>query len=267
MTRWHVSGLLLMLATSWVGAQDRPEMPAAPDAIAPAVAIQGPQLAAARTDWPLQGKCGKKQLEWARIGLDVAEDGALEDVRLRDSSTPAVNQMALDAVRDDRYTPAQQNGQPVRVRGIVLVELHTCTGKVKQADGTKTEQVWLESAPKQSFWMQTRQPFSPVPQARFGGSGAGRPHSRISAPVPVSTPNAEFTSEARRDRVQGEVLVTLMVDANGMPQDPQVVEPLPAGLTDAALAAVSKYRFRPALRDGETPVPVMITVAVNFRLY
>lgn len=52
-----------------------------------------------------------------------------------------------------------------------------------------------------------------------------------------------------------------------MPQNPLVVKPLPAGLTEAANAAVRKYRFPPALKDGKTPVPTMITIAVNFTLY
>ncbi len=34
-----------------------------------------------------------------------------------------------------------------------------------------------------------------------------------------------------------------------------------------ALEAVRKYKFKPAMKDGRTPVPVMITIEVNFRLY
>jgi TonB family protein len=149
----------------------------------------------------------------------------------------------------------------------MLVEVYTCTGKEKQPDGTKQKAYWMMEVPKQSFWpspaptaMQPRG----IPSRR---SNANRVGNKVSAPVPIVQPIAEFTSQARRDRVEGEVMVTLTVDANGMPQNPQVVKPLPAGLTDAAIAAVLKYRFRPALKDGTTPVPTMITIAVNFRLY
>jgi hypothetical protein len=38
------------------------------------------------------------------------------------------------------------------------------------------------------------------------------------------------------------------------------------GLDEKALEAVLKYRFKPAMK-GSTPVPVMISVEVNFRLY
>ena len=34
-----------------------------------------------------------------------------------------------------------------------------------------------------------------------------------------------------------------------------------------AIEAVTKYKFKPAMKKDGTPVPVMITVEVNFRLY
>jgi hypothetical protein len=37
------------------------------------------------------------------------------------------------------------------------------------------------------------------------------------------------------------------------------------GLDEKALEAGRKYKFKPPMRDGKTPVPVMITVEVNFR--
>jgi protein TonB len=46
-----------------------------------------------------------------------------------------------------------------------------------------------------------------------------------------------------------------------------VIRTLGMGLDEKALEAVRKYKFKPAMKDGKTPVPVMITVEVNFRLY
>jgi TonB family protein len=46
-----------------------------------------------------------------------------------------------------------------------------------------------------------------------------------------------------------------------------VVRALGMGLDEKALEAVKKYKFKPAMKEGRTPVPVMITVEVNFRLY
>jgi TonB family protein len=56
------------------------------------------------------------------------------------------------------------------------------------------------------------------------------------------------------------------VDANGNPQNPRVVKPLGMGLDEKAIEAVMKFRFKPAMKDGKTPVPVQITVVVSFRM-
>jgi periplasmic protein TonB len=99
------------------------------------------------------------------------------------------------------------------------------------------------------------------------GGGVYQIGGGISAPVPLNSVEAEFSDEARRAKYQGVCLISMIVDANGMPQNPRVVRALGMGLDEKALEAVRKYRFKPAMKDGKTPVPVMITVEVNFRLY
>jgi periplasmic protein TonB len=102
-----------------------------------------------------------------------------------------------------------------------------------------------------------------------GNAGGGYYHvgGGISAPVPLNSVEAEFSDEARRAKYQGVCLIQMIVDAQGNPQNPRVIRPLGMGLDEKALEAVRKYRFKPAMKDGKTPVPVMITVEVNFRLY
>lgn len=99
------------------------------------------------------------------------------------------------------------------------------------------------------------------------GGGVYRVGGGISAPIAINAPEAEFSDEARRAKYQGVCLVSLIVDAQGNPQNPRVVRPLGMGLDEKALEAVRQYKFKPALKDGRTPVPVMITVEINFRLY
>jgi len=99
------------------------------------------------------------------------------------------------------------------------------------------------------------------------GGGIERIGGGVSAPVALNQVEAEFSDEARRAKYQGVCLISLIVDAQGNPQNPRVVRALGMGLDEKALEAVRKYKFKPAMRDGKTPVPVMITVEVNFRLY
>lgn len=99
------------------------------------------------------------------------------------------------------------------------------------------------------------------------GGGVYRVGGGISAPTVLNNVEAEFSDEARRAKYQGVCLISLIVDAQGNPQNPRVIRTLGMGLDEKALEAVRKYKFKPAMKDGKTPVPVMVQIEVNFRLY
>jgi len=99
------------------------------------------------------------------------------------------------------------------------------------------------------------------------GGGLYRVGGQVSAPVVLNSVEAEFSDEARRSKYQGVCIISIIVDAQGNPQNPRVVRALGMRLDEKAMEAVRKYKFKPALKDGKTPVPVMINVEVNFRLY
>ncbi|HVN93230.1 MAG TPA: energy transducer TonB [Terracidiphilus sp.] len=99
------------------------------------------------------------------------------------------------------------------------------------------------------------------------GGGLYQVGGRISAPEVVHSVEAEFSDEARRAKYQGVCLISLVVDAQGNPQDIRVARALGMGLDEKAIEAIRQYKFRPAMKDGKTPVPVMITIEVDFRLY
>jgi len=106
---------------------------------------------------------------------------------------------------------------------------------------------------------------------RGWGPGSGDeiyyPNQRgVIAPRPIFMPEAEFSDEARRQKYQGLCVVALLVDAHGNPQNVHVIRTLGMGLDEQALKAVRRYRFKPGTKDGK-PVPVMISVAVDFHLY
>jgi TonB family protein len=89
---------------------------------------------------------------------------------------------------------------------------------------------------------------------------------KVSPPVPLYEPEPEFTNDARRAKYQGVALVSMIVDAHGIPQNVRIVKPLGYGLSEKAIEAVMKYRFKPAMKDGK-PVPVKVNIEVHFRLY
>jgi TonB family protein len=99
------------------------------------------------------------------------------------------------------------------------------------------------------------------------GNGIYRPGvGGVTQPIPILTPEAEFSDEARRQKYEGVCMISVIIDAQGNPQSPRVVRHLGMGLDEKALQAVAKYRFKPARKDGK-PVAVRISVMVDFRLF
>ena len=88
----------------------------------------------------------------------------------------------------------------------------------------------------------------------------------VSAPVILFQPEAEFSEEARKAKVSGNVLVYLQVDALGRPSHVRVLRGIGLGLDEKAMAAVRAYRFKPAMENG-VPVPVEMNVEVNFQIF
>ncbi len=98
----------------------------------------------------------------------------------------------------------------------------------------------------------------------FGG-GAYRIGGGVSAPSVLSKVEPEYSEEARKAKWQGTVILALVVDDQGRPQNLKVLRSLGLGLDQKAIEAVEKWRFKPGMKDGK-PVPVQATIEVNFRL-
>jgi TonB family protein len=98
------------------------------------------------------------------------------------------------------------------------------------------------------------------------GGGLYQIGGGVSPPVVIHSVDPEFSDEARRAKYQGICLISVIVDAQGNPRNPRVERALGMGLDEKAIEAIKQFKFKPAMK-GNTPVPVMITVEINFRLY
>src|SRR5580692_8390676 len=95
--------------------------------------------------------------------------------------------------------------------------------------------------------------------------GAYRVGAGITPPHVVSKNEPEYSEEARNARLEGTVILSLVVDASGVPRSLRVLKGLGLGLDEKALAAVGTWHFAPGQKEG-TPVPILATVQLNFRL-
>jgi TonB family protein len=100
-----------------------------------------------------------------------------------------------------------------------------------------------------------------------GGIGGGpyRPGSGVTPPRLLREVKAEYTDEARRRGITGDVLLEIVVRRDGSVGDVDVRRGLGLGLDQRAVTAVRQWRFDPARLRG-TPVDVIVEVAVEFTL-
>lgn len=98
----------------------------------------------------------------------------------------------------------------------------------------------------------------PAPQVPLPVGGNIRPPTKVLDVSPA------YPAIAQAARVQGIVIIEATIGVDGVVQAARVLRSIPL-LDEAALAAVRQWRYSPTLLNG-APVPVVMTVTVNFRL-
>jgi protein TonB len=100
-----------------------------------------------------------------------------------------------------------------------------------------------------------------------GGTGGGvyRPGSGIEPPKLLHEVKPVYTEDARLRRLEGEVVMEIVVRRDGSVGDLRIIRGLGGGLNDQAMQAVRQWRFSPARRLA-SPVDVIVEVSVEFKL-
>ncbi len=106
-----------------------------------------------------------------------------------------------------------------------------------------------------------------------GGGGGGGDYSRTFTVKEVtkratitSKPEPQFTEEARKNNVTGEVVLRMVLSSSGSVTGIVPVKRLPDGLTEKAIEAARRIQFTPAEKDGHK-VSQYVSVVYNFNIY
>jgi len=84
-------------------------------------------------------------------------------------------------------------------------------------------------------------------------------------PVRISGPPPRYTEEARQNHINGTVILSVLVGADGSVKQVRVVSGLPYGLNDRAIEAARETKFKPAMKDGQ-PVPFWVGLQMEFNI-
>jgi TonB family protein len=161
----------------------------------------------------------------------VGKDGSPQLISATSTGDESAEQTALKAAQSWRFQPATANGSKRSSRGKILLE---CGGPAA-GDGDDTS--------------------SPVLRVGKG----------VSPPAVIFKVEPEYSGTARQARWQGDVQVSAIVETSGRLSNVRMLKPPGLDLDQHVLAALSQWRFKPAIKDGQ-PVRVVAQIAVNFRL-
>jgi len=116
-----------------------------------------------------------------------------------------------------------------------------------------------------------RPPAPPLPPIVRPESGQSeeqvyRVGNGVAPPVVIRQPLPAYTQEARDAKIEGVMLLQVIVRKNGLADNIKVIRPLGYGLDESATDTVAKeWQFKPGTLNGK-PVDVQAHIEISFRL-
>jgi TonB family protein len=86
-------------------------------------------------------------------------------------------------------------------------------------------------------------------------------------PSCVYCPAVGFSDAGSKAKVQGTILLNVQVGSSGSAENISVIHGLPCGMNQAAIDAVSRWRFKPANGPDGNHAAVTVPIEVEFHLY
>jgi protein TonB len=97
------------------------------------------------------------------------------------------------------------------------------------------------------------------------GVAAPQTFPSTTPPAVIGKVDPDYTKEATDAKVEGSVILSLLVGIDGVPSRIEVIRGLGKGLDEKAIECLRKWRFRPA-ENGGMPVPEKAVVEMVFRM-
>jgi TonB family protein len=175
----------------------------------------------------------------------------------------------LDEARDE-VTIAINQGVPLFSAYCLLSEIHIANGDLNSASSS------LESAIRFSTDAQSEGVSSlheKIAQARelleklhqFSELEAAQKGNDVTIPQLLKPAYPSYTEEARTLKIQGAVLLEILINANGDVESVILFRGLGHGLDERAIDAAGKLKFSPAMRSGR-PISYWQRITVEFNL-
>ncbi len=125
--------------------------------------------------------------------------------------------------------------------------------------GTRQWILWI-GPPLGSFGPAPSVVMPPLPPGVYLAGDGIKPPSVMTKVDPM------YTGGSISAGITGWVALSVVVDADGAPQNIQVIHSLEAGLDQTAMDALARWHFRPGTTPDGVPVSIQVQVNLSFRL-
>lgn len=205
----------------------------------------------------------------------AGEDGEFSARKINDDPAPARNieaamVNALQRPVDILFASWKGRGAPQDSKSSSIGYFVFLDGRFRWDSTVST--IEIQSIPaSEHLAPQMGPPTDTAPEPSNPSSGNDRGPSRpgvggVGYPSCDYCPQPEYTKLARKNQLEGTVVLQVIIQADGGVTDIHVVKSPNLELTQMAIEGVSKWHMNPArLADGE-PVSVIVPIEVTFRL-
>ena len=175
-----------------------------------------------------------------KLTVIINEEGFVYEIRTAPENNPILDEAAIEAIKEWKYSPTLLNGRPVPVMATVTVVFQLKDTPVPGEAQTVPSEI------KAPGWEPIR-------------VGADVQESKL-----IHRIEPVYPELALKARVQGRVVLVITVNEEGFVTDIRVTSGHPL-INESAINAVRQWRYSPTLLNG-VPVPVITTVRVIFNL-
>ncbi len=168
------------------------------------------------------------------LKLLIDEKGNVADAKVEQGAKEMLDNSALNAARQAKFSPAVLNDKPVKVWVILPVAFKLSIEKKEVQSGKEKQDEYITEA------------FDKAPEL-------------INAVTPV------YPEEAKVNKITGNVYVKVLVGKDGIPQKTIIIKSDAQFFNQPSIDAVMKSKFSPALQKNK-PVAVWIVLPYKFAL-
>jgi TonB family protein len=250
----------------------RPQAPALPPPTAAPATLSPEALAAQARIKELEDKLKALEEEKAQAATKAADDAKKKIEAQAAAKGQSVDPAALEKAQEEARRKSKAEQDKRQQEELRRLEEQKKAEEVRVADEKRRadEQARAEAAAAAAqAAAATPSPTEAPPSAAplKAGTLVALTDPGVVAPVVDRQPQLAYPAIALRQRVDGVVELSVLVDEKGNVADVTVVTPAggKSGLNEAAVENVKRRHYRPAVKDG-VPVRVWVAVRVRFEL-